>query len=110
VRGEQFGVAQPSGHPAGIGIDHYHSHAHRPGEGTTAHLIHPGDVPVSLGQHGPFQVARRRRWSHCGAGTSSKVSVGVVSQDIRSSGQVITNAVPTTLRTGTNPPPTEPRW
>ncbi len=43
------------------------------------------------------------------SGTPSKTSLGLLCQSRRSSGHTVANAVPTTLSTGTNPPPGLPR-
>src|SRR5699024_3680227 len=107
LRPEQLGVPPPGRHPPGGRVHDHHAHAHRPGQGPAAHLVHPGHQRVPGSQQLALQRAGGGGRPH-GSGTPANVSEGLLSHVMRSRGQVMTNALPTTLRTGTNPPPTAP--
>ena len=69
------------------------------------HLVHSDDPSDAVVVQLPFKAEVSQ--SVHGLGTSAKTSVAALTREKRSSGQLMTNTVPTTLSFDTNGPPAD---
>src|SRR5699024_9624090 len=117
---EQLGVAHPRGGAAAGLVDDDDPDADRAGECATADLVHAGKHPVALPLQLPLQAQAGARGAGGARGRCHRVSVSARAWDpaggtsektvswesiieIRSSGQILTKALPTTRSIGTEP-------
>src|SRR5690606_19290678 len=116
VRGEELRVGDPARARARVEVDGDDPDAHGTSEGTTPDLVHAREHPRALAQERSFEAQAGPDGGHqssgvpAGSGTSANVAPGLRIPDHRFTGQILTNATPTTFATGIEPPPGLPGW